>query len=41
MLKGKDTGLPKVPELIYCSFDVNFKMMVMKHAEEINNFFAA
>jgi hypothetical protein len=41
MLKGKSTGVLEVPELMYCSFDANFKMMVIKHAEEPSNFIAA
>jgi hypothetical protein len=40
LLKGKSTRVLKVPELVYCSFDANFKMAVIKHAEETNIFVA-
>jgi hypothetical protein len=35
MLKG--AAVSEIPEAVHCRFNDNFKLMVIKHAEETNN----
>jgi transposase-like protein len=37
VLKGKVLMASQIPKSMRWSYDANFKLMVIKHAEEINN----